>query len=127
MMRLLKPMAAAGMLLALSATAAEAATKSPRACFWVRDVNGWSAADDHTVYLRVGVKEVWRLDLLGTCPDIKWDWRIALSSTGSSTVCSPLDATIIAHTPIGPQRCPVKQVTRLTPQEVAALPPKQRP
>ena len=75
----------------------------------------------------MGVKDVYRLDLLGPCPDIDWNWSIALESHGSSWICSPLDATIIAKSPIGPQRCPVRQVTKLTPQEVAALPKKQKP
>lgn len=120
--------AALVLLAAGGAHAADAAKPKPqRACFLTRDVNGWSAADDHTVYVRVGVKDVYRLDLLGPCPDIDWNWSIALESRGSSWICSPLDATIIAKSPIGPQRCPVRMVTKLTPQEVAALPPKKKP
>ncbi|HEX5380111.1 MAG TPA: DUF6491 family protein [Phenylobacterium sp.] len=111
-----------------AATAAEdARPKPPRSCFLTRNVNSWSAADDKTVYVRVGVKDIYRLDLLGPCPDIDWNWSIALESHGSSWICSPLDATIIAKSPIGPQRCPVRQVTRLTPQEIAALPPRHKP
>lgn len=117
--------------LGLSAGAAQAADpakpKPQRSCFWTRDVNSWSAADDHTVYIKVGVKDVYRLDLMGSCPDIDWSWKMGLESHGSSSICSALDATIIAQSPIGPQRCPVRQVTKLTPQEVAALPPKHRP
>lgn len=118
-------------ILMLSAGAAQAADvakpKTSRACFLTRDVNGWSAADDKTVYIRVGVKDIYRLDLFGTCPDINWNWSIALESHGSSWICSPLDATIIAKSPIGPQRCPVSKVTKLSPAEAAALPKKHRP
>lgn len=128
MMKQYKVWALAAVLL-LAAGAAQAAdtTKSSRACFLTRNVNSWSAADDKTVYVRVGVKDIYRLDLLGPCPDIDWNWSIALESHGSSWICSPLDATIIARSPIGPQRCPVRQVSKLTPQEVAALPKKQKP
>jgi hypothetical protein len=116
------------LLAAGAAQAADAAKpKASRACFLARNVNSWSAADDKTVYIRVGVKDVYRLDLMGTCPDIDWNWSIALESHGSSWICSPLDATIIAKSPIGPQRCPVHEVTKLSPQEVAALPKKHRP
>jgi hypothetical protein len=118
---------AAVLLLAAGATQAAGATKPARACFLTRDVSSWSAADDKTVYVRVGVKDIYRLDLLGPCPDIDWNWSIALESHGSSWICSPLDATIIARSPIGPQRCPVREVSKLTPQEVAALPKKQKP
>ena len=104
-----------------------AAAKSARACFFTRDVNSFSAADDRTVYVKVGVKDVYRLDLFNPCPDIDWNWSIALQSHGSDWICSPLDATIIARSPIGPQRCEVNKVTKLTPEEVAALPKKARP
>jgi hypothetical protein len=116
------------LLAAGAAQAADAAKpKASRACFYTRNVSSWSAADDKTVYVRVGVKDIYRLDLLGPCPDIDWNWSIALESHGSSWICSPLDATIIAKSPIGPQRCPVREVTKLTPQEAAALPKKQKP
>lgn len=98
-----------------------------RACFFTGNVSSFSAADDHTVYVRVGVKEVYRLDLFAPCPDIDWTWKIGLVSHGSDWICSPMDATIIAHGPTGPQRCEVNKVTRLTPEEVAALPRKARP
>lgn len=118
-------------VLLLSAAAADATDapkpKAERSCFLTRNVNSWSAADDKTVYVRVGVKDVYRLDLFGTCPDIDWNWSIALESHGSSWICSPLDATIIAQSPIGPQRCPVTKVTKLTPAEAAALPKKHKP
>ncbi len=114
---------------ALSAASTQAAppATAKRTCFWVQNVNGWSSADDHTVMLRTGVKDVYRLDLMGPCPDIEWSQHIGLVSQGSSSICSPLDATVIAQGPLGPQRCPVKAVTKLTPEEIAALPRKHRP
>jgi hypothetical protein len=38
-----------------------------------------------------------------------------------------MDAEVITHSQIGPQRCPVRHVHKLTPEEIAALPPKSRP
>jgi hypothetical protein len=124
-------LAAAGALalVALSA-AAQAADAPPRprqSCFYARDVNGFNAADSKTVYLRVGVKDVYRLDLFATCPDIDWDWKIGIVSRGSDWICDAMDATLIARSPIGPQRCEVNKVTKLTPAEVAALPRKSKP
>ena len=37
-----------------------APAKAQQACFFTRDINGFSAADDRTVYVRVGVKQVFR-------------------------------------------------------------------
>lgn len=109
------------------ASAAAPAAKASRQCFWTHSVNGFTAVDDRTVNLRVGVKDVYQLELLGPCPDVNWAETIAIQSRGSSTICSGLDATIISPSTIGPQRCAVRNVRKLTPEEVVSLPPKQRP
>lgn len=103
------------------------AAKTPRECFWTDRVTNFASDDDRTVYLRVGVKEVWRLEMLGRCTDVDWSNRIAIRSRGGSHICSGLDAEIIAPSPIGPQRCAVKTVRKLTPEEIKALPKKARP
>ena len=90
-------------------------------------VDGFAAPDEKTLYVRVGVRDVYRFDMFGTCPDLDWNQRLALVSRGSSWICSGMDAEVITHSPIGPQRCPVRHVRKLTPQEIAALPPKSRP
>ena len=108
--------------------AAEAAGKTaPRACFRPDNVENFSAPDEKTVYLRVNRKEVYRLDLMGPCPDVDWAWEIALQNRGSSWVCSAMDATVLVKTPIGPQRCVVDRMTKVSPEEVAALPKRSRP
>lgn len=112
------------------AFAPEAQAKPPakhQDCFWTRDVNGFAAVNEHIVNVRVGVRDVYQMELFGTCPDIDWNNRIALVSRGSSNICSGLDAEIITHSPIGPQRCPVRNIHKLTPAEIAALPKRGRP
>lgn len=129
----IRPAAVAAMLLSLAgpsgALAADPApAKTPaRQCFWTRDVNGFNAVDDRTVNLRVGVKDVYQLELFSRCPDIDWTEQIAIESRGSSWICSGLDAVLIAPSPIGPQRCMVRSVRKLTPEEVEALHKKARP
>lgn len=124
-------LAAAGALgLPLTAAAAtpDAAPAKPRsACFWTSQINNFAAPDEKTVYVRVGVRDVFELNMLGRCPDVDWNQSIAVRSRGSSHICSGLDAEIISPTPIGPQRCPVKSVRKLTPAEIAALPKRARP
>lgn len=107
--------------------ASVAASNSTRNCFWANSANSFNAVDENTVYVRVGVKDVYRLDLFARCPDIDWNHAIALVSRGGSSICSGLDATVITKGPIGPQRCEVRTVTKLTPEEVAALPSKSKP
>ncbi|MDP3749851.1 MAG: DUF6491 family protein [Phenylobacterium sp.] len=125
---------AATAVLALSAAgfapafaADPAGAKPQRQCFSARNVSNFSAVDDRTVNLRVGVKDVYRLDLLGPCHDIDWEHQIAIQSRGSSWICSGLDATIITRSPIGPQRCAVRTIRKLSLAEIAALPPKHKP
>jgi hypothetical protein len=128
-----RPAAIAAMLLSLAgASGALAADPAPaetpaRQCFWTRDVNGFNAVDDRTVNLRVGVKDVYQLELFSRCPDIDWTEQIAIESRGSTWICSGLDAVLIAPSPIGPQRCMVRSVRKLTPEEVEALHKKAKP
>jgi Family of unknown function (DUF6491) len=120
--------ASAAALLALSAM--PAAAKSPQAqnqCFWTRNVDGFAAPDEHTLNVRVGVRDVYQFQMLGPCPDIDWNQRLALVSRGGSNICTGMDAEVITHTQIGPQRCAVRGVRKLTPEEIAALPPRARP
>lgn len=126
---------AAAALLALGATAANSTDKpvqkpSSDQCFWARNVTSFAAPNDHTVYVRVGVRDVYQLDLMIPCPDVDWNQRVALLSShgAGGSICNALDAEIVSHaTGLGAQRCPVKTLHKLTPAEVAALPPKARP
>jgi hypothetical protein len=98
-----------------------------RACFFTRNVNGFAAPDDRTLYVRVGVRDVYKFDMFGSCPDIDWNQSLALVSRPSSSICSGMDAEVISHSAIGPQRCPVRNVQKLTAEEVKALPKRARP
>jgi hypothetical protein len=105
------------------ALAKPAPTYDAQQCFYTRNVTSFAAPDDKTLYVRVGVRDVYRFDMFGHCPDIDWNQRLALVSRGSSWICSGMDAEVITHaTGIGHQRCPVSAMHKLTPEEVAALP-----
>lgn len=114
----------------LSPAAAAAASKpSSRSCFWTRDVRNYVAEGVDVLNLRVGVRDVWRMDLLGPCNNIDWPTSLAIRARGGSgMICSPLDAEIIYRaSPMPPQTCLVRSLHRLTPQEVSALPKRARP
>jgi hypothetical protein len=128
-----------GLALALVLTAGAASLPLPTsadpvkpapACFWARNVDNFAAEnDERTVNLRVGVHDVYQLTLFAPCQDIDWNQHIVLRSRGSDWICegSNLDAEIDTHTSIGPQRCPVTSVRKLSPAEIAALPKDGRP
>ena len=124
------PLAAAvAALLALGAPAASAADKpaTHNDCFWTRNVDGFAAPDEHTLNVRVGVRDVYQFQMFGPCPDIDWNQRIALVSRSGSNICSGMDAEVVSHSPIGPQRSAVRSMRKLTPEEIAALPPRAKP
>lgn len=117
------------LIAAVAAGAVHAQPKpTPDACIFVRNINGFSAPNDSTVLVRVGVKDIYRLDLMSPCIGITFDQRLSLdSSPGRSWICSPLEATVISGRTGGRQRCPVTAIHKLTVEEVAALPRRDRP
>jgi len=115
------PMTGSGQL-----AASESATEG-RECFFTRNVNGFSAPDDETLYLRVGVNDVYQMQMFSPCPDMDWAQKLAVVSRSGSSVCRGMDATIVAPGPFGQQSCMVRSVRKLTDIETAALPPGDRP
>jgi len=107
--------------------APDKAAAPKRQCFYARDVNGFRAPNDKVVYLRVGVRDVYQADLFAPCPDVQWHEGIALVSRGTRWICSGLDVDIISPSVIGPQRCPLRNLHKLSPAEIAALPKKALP
>ncbi len=106
----------------------KAASGKGQACFYARNISSWAPVDRSTVNLRVDVHDFYQLKLLGDCPNIDWAQRIGIEHQGSDWICSGLDATlIVAQEGVGPMRCPATSVRKLSPEEVAALPPKQKP
>jgi hypothetical protein len=113
---------------AMVAGPAGARPSTPDQCFLARNINGFSAPNDRTVLVRVGVKDLYRLYLMSDCVGITFDQRLALeSSPGRSWICSPLEATVISGRNGTRQRCPVTAIHKLTADEAAALPKRDRP
>jgi hypothetical protein len=111
-----------------TAAIAGPAPKPESQCFLSRNVNNFTAPDDRTVFIRVGVSDVYRLDLMATCPEITFRQSLALESLpGNPWICSPLDATVISRDVGIPLRCPVKAIQKLTKADVTALPKRDRP
>lgn len=103
------------------------AVKARGQCFWTHQIHNFASDDDRVVNLRVGIRDVYQLEMFGRCQDVDWTQNIAVVSRGSSSICTGLDATIITPSPIGPMRCPVKTVRKLTEAEIKALPKRSRP
>ncbi len=131
----LKAAAAFALLAAAGAdVAAHAQPQTPakpeqtrRSCFRSADVTNWVDVDRTTLNLQVNNREIYQLKLFAPCGDIDFSQRIGLKSRGSDFICDGLDVEVIAPTPTGPETCPATSLRRLTPEEVAALPRRQKP
>ena len=105
------------------------AAKPESQCFYSRNINGFNAPDDRTLYIRVGVNEIYRLDLMNDCNGLTFRQDIALSDepAGDAFICSPIQATVTYREAGIRERCPVTAMHRLTPAEIAAVPKKFLP
>jgi hypothetical protein len=101
------------------------------ACFWKQDVSNFNAMNDTTIYVRVGVSQVWELTLFGNCFDLSWLHRIGLQTFGGeNSICEgemPGLNIVTRSVATGPQQCLVTAVRKLGPAEVAAIPKSARP
>ena len=101
---------------------AQSAAASGRQCFNAATVNSFHAIDRNRVIVTVGANRNYLLDVLGTCPDINWSFRVGLRSTGGSNwVCQGQDAEFFVPGPTGIDRCPVLGVRALSPDEARSL------
>ena len=115
----------------LAGAAPASATKAPvqgGQCFLSGDVTNWRAVGDRQVNLEVRSREVYRLDLAFECPQLRFAAEtIGITAHGGGLfVCDSSLADIVVPGQGGIQ-CPVTHITRLTPDEVKALPKKERP
>ena len=115
---------------ASTAAGAASASQGTRSCFYSRQLSSFAAAGEQTLNLRVGVGDYYQLKLLGRCTELPWTEVIGLETRGGSDyICSGLDVTVLVprQGAGGRERCMATDLRKLTPEEVKALPPKQKP
>ena len=122
-------------LLALAAPAfaddpaAPPAPKPARECFALSDWDGWSAPDRNTLYMKVRHRDVYRVDLShGTSMLTSPGVHLVSVVRGIDTVCHPLDLDLRVSDGFGaPLPIMAKSIHKLSKDEIAALPKKDRP
>lgn len=99
-------------------------------CFSSTQWNGWSSPSDDVIYLRVRNNDFYRVDLLpGSGRRLDSGGRFIISEAhGSGRICTANDLDLAMADSLG-FRTPLfpRTLRRLTPEEVAALPPGDRP
>jgi hypothetical protein len=120
--------ALAGAAAATEKPAGEA--KRARACFASNTWDGWSAsADGNAIYLRVGLRDVYRVDLArGSHVRKDPDKFLINEMRGSHWICDALDLDLTLSDHNG-FREPIfaHALHKLTPTEIAAIPRKELP
>ncbi|HEV2673992.1 MAG TPA: hypothetical protein VGV37_05575 [Aliidongia sp.] len=122
-------------LLTLVATAAAAqsepaAPKPARHCFSLSQWRGgWRSPSPDVIYLNVDMNQIWRIDLSAGSHQLQWPDRHLVSIVrGGDTICSPIDLDLSVADDHGFREPLIaKAITKLTPEQVAALPAKDRP
>jgi len=121
--------------LASSIDAAPKTDPARRSCFSLHLLEGTRADGDKTIYARVGLNDIYRLDLAFRCTSLANQNGLVLTPAGGrDNICGPLDLDVRARGPGnegigggGSEPCVIKSITKLTPTEAAALPRKVRP
>lgn len=108
----------------------QAKTQTNRDCFSSRDWAGWSAPNDgDTLYLRINNRQIYQVDLTpGTHVRRDADDFLVNEVRGSNWICSAIDLDLTLADREGfRQRLIARSLRKLTPEEAAAIPPKDLP
>jgi hypothetical protein len=119
----------AGALFSAPALAADRPNHAP--CFSITQWRGWKAPNENTLYLGVNMHDVYRVDLSAGSPHLLWpNAHLTSRVQGLNSVCSAIDLQLdVSDTGGLGYREPLiaRTLTKLTPEEIAAIPMKYRP
>ena len=107
-----------------------AAESSHDTCFLSRDWEGWKSPSPNVIYVRVGVSRIYEFDLSSGSDQLQEpDMHLVSEIRGSDWICNPLDLQLQLRDDHGVFQEPliVKTITRLTPDQIAAIPKKYLP
>ena len=112
------------------AAAPSAAPKPARTpCFFITQWNGWKSPSPNVIYLGVNLHDVYKVDLSAGSPQLQWpDVHLVSRTVGSDSICTAIDLQLEVADSNG-FRAPLiaAKLTKLTPEEAAAIPRKYRP
>jgi len=127
---------AAASLCSIWPAAAQPTAAHPRSnCFRLSQVQSTRGADERTIYVRANVNEFYRIDLAHRCVNLRdpTSHLVLTPTPGQDVICGPLDLDLKVSddvrfgAPAARESCFIKSITRLTPEEAAAIPRKVKP
>lgn len=114
-----------------AATGGEASARA-RQCFSVQQVDNFRQGRPEQVFLRVGRNDVYEMSAAGGCRDLDFAIRLAIvpdlgGSVGSRLCTGDWARVIVPGSSSAATTCRVRIERKLTADEIAALPERQRP
>ncbi len=101
-------------------TQASAAPPEGKECFWLREVSGFNRAGRNQILVHTGPNERFLFETLGHCPNLNFSETLAFDQRGPGQICRGIDVNLVVGGNIGPRRCPVKMIKKLTKEEAKA-------
>src|SRR5665213_143881 len=97
-------------------------------CFFITAWEGWKSPSPTVLYLKVN-SDIYRVDLsVGVDQLQSPGMHLVSRAKGSSSICKPLDLDLAVADNSGFSTALIaKSLTKLTPEEAAAIPSKYRP
>jgi hypothetical protein len=110
------------------AAQAQPASDPARQCFYTHNIDGYNAVDNRTLLVRVSGRNIYRVKLMNACPGLTFRHTMVLkTASGGGSVCGAIDLTL-GFTDHGiSESCPVHDIHKLSPDEVAAIPKHDLP
>jgi len=124
---------AAGLIAAIGLSAGAAfagvSAKDRTPCFFITQWEGWKSPSPNVIYLGVNMHDVYRVDLSAGSSQLNSpNMHLVSINRGSSSICSALDLDLKIADSMGfAEPLIASKLTKLTPEEVAAIPKKDRP
>ncbi len=118
--------AAAALLGGIQSAAAQSSHDN---CFRLSMLSSTRPDGDRRIYARVGVNTFYRIDLASRCASLPYESNhmVLTPTPGSDMICRPIDLDLKVSEGGVSEACFIQSITRLTPEEAAAIPRKAKP
>ena len=98
------------------------ALSSPRECFFLSQVSGYSQAGRNKIRVSTGPGRVYEFETLGSCPELDHAETMGFDPAGAGSICRGIDIDLIVPSSIGPRRCAVSMIRKLEKDGKAGVP-----
>ena len=114
---------------ALGAALPAAAQTGRESCFRLSQISNTMPDGDRRIYVRVNVNSFYRIDLANRCASLPYPGNhlVLTPAGGNDLVCHPIDLDLKVSEGGVRESCLISSITRLTPEEAAAIPKKVKP